>query len=96
MRNRYLVTYDICDDKRLRRVFKKTGAFGVHVQYSVFQCDLSPRELAMMKSSLDPLLKHDVDQILIVDLGPVEGKGAVSISSLGLPYRPRERRPVVV
>lgn len=96
MRNRYLVTYDICDDKRLRRVFQKARSFGVHVQYSVFQCDLSPRELALLKAAMDPLLNHDVDQILVVDLGPVDGRGAQCISSLGIPYRPRERKPIVV
>jgi len=96
MRNRFLVTYDICDERRLRFVFKKARGFGVHLQYSVFQCDLSARELALLKSAMDPLLNHDQDQVLIVDLGPVDGKGSKSISSLGLPYRPRERKPIVV
>lgn len=96
MRNRYLVSYDVCDDKRLRKVFKKASAFGIHVQYSVFQCDLSAREAALLKEALDPLLNHDVDQVLIVDLGPLDGRGASAIESLGVPYKPRERKPVVV
>ncbi len=96
MRNRYLVSYDICDDKRLRRVFKKMKAFGVHLQYSVFECDLSAREVAILKSAVDPLINHAVDQVLIVDLGPSDGRGKDCIEALGLPYRPRERKPVVV
>ncbi len=96
MRNRILVSYDICDDKRLRRVFKKMKAFGLHVQYSVFECELSAREVAIMKSAIDPIINHAADQVLIVDLGPSDGRGSACIEALGLPYRPRERKPIVV
>lgn len=96
MRNRFLVSYDICDEKRLRRVFTKMKAFGLHIQYSVFECELSARELAIMKSALDPILDHANDQVLVVDLGPSDGRGGDCIQALGLPYRPRERKPTVV
>ena len=46
MRNVYLVTYDIRDDRRLRAVFKVMSGFGQHVQYSVFRCELSPANRA--------------------------------------------------
>jgi CRISPR-associated protein Cas2 len=36
MRMSYLVCYDICDEKRLRSVFKKMRAYGDHLQYPVF------------------------------------------------------------
>jgi len=44
----YLVTYDIRDDKRLRRVFKTMKGFGEWLQLSVFQCRLSRRRHAEM------------------------------------------------
>jgi CRISPR-associated protein Cas2 len=96
MRNRYLVTYDVCNERRLRRVFKKMKGFGLHLQLSVFECELSARELAVMTSALDPLLNHALDQVLIADLGPADGRGGECVRSLGLAYRPRERKPVVV
>lgn len=96
MRNKYLVTYDICDEKRLQRVFKKMKGFGLHIQYSVFECDLSARELAILKTALHNLIDHSVDQVLIVDLGPAEGRGAQCVEAIGLPYRPKERKAVVV
>ena len=46
MRTTYLVCYDITDDKRLRRVFKTCKNYGDHLQYSVFECDLNPKEKA--------------------------------------------------
>ena len=41
MRHTYLVSYDIADDKRLRKVFKTCRNYGNHLQYSVFECRLS-------------------------------------------------------
>ena len=38
MRTTYLVCYDICDDKRLKKVFKVMRNYGDHLQYSVFEC----------------------------------------------------------
>ena len=35
MQYTYIVCYDICDDKRLRQVFKTMRSYGDHLQYSV-------------------------------------------------------------
>ena len=86
MRTTYLVCYDITDDKRLRRVFKTCGNFGNHLQYSVFECDLTPAEKIKLEQALDAVIKHDEDQVLFVSLGPAEGRGERVITSLGLPY----------
>lgn len=37
----YIVTYDIRDPKRWRRVFKIMNGYGEWVQLSVFQCRMS-------------------------------------------------------
>ena len=86
MRTTYLVCYDITDDKRLRRVFKTCKNFGEHLQYSVFECDLSSQEKAELERTLDELIKHDEDQVVFVTLGPSEGRGDRVITALGLPY----------
>lgn len=39
-RIRYLVSYDICQPKRLRQVARVLEGFGVRLQYSVFECPL--------------------------------------------------------
>jgi CRISPR-associated protein Cas2 len=82
----YLVCYDIANDKRLKRVFKVCKNHGTHLQFSVFECDLNPRELVQLQRELKTLIKHDEDQVLFVSLGPAEGRGDRVISSLGLPY----------
>jgi CRISPR-associated protein Cas2 len=96
MRNRYLVTYDITDDDRRTLVFRKLRGYGEHLQYSVFRCDLSDTERAFMISDLHPLIAPADDQILIVDLGPIDGRGATCITSIGRRYLPPERSVVIV
>ena len=86
MRTTYIVTYDIADPKRLRRAFNACVNFGNHLQYSVFECDLSPKELTEMETELKGIIKHDEDQVLFVALGPAEGRGDRVITALGLPY----------
>ena len=85
-RHTYLVCYDIADDRRLRKVFKVCKDFGTHLQYSVFECDLNPRELVQLQRELKGEIKQDEDQVIFVLLGPSEGRGDRVISSLGLPY----------
>lgn len=96
MRSRYLVTYDICEPKRLRRVYATMRGFGAHMQYSVFRCDLSRREKIEMIAALEEIIHHTQDQVLLVDLGPPNGRGATCIESLGRPYVPPDRSPVVI
>ncbi|MBI1902226.1 MAG: CRISPR-associated endonuclease Cas2 [Planctomycetia bacterium] len=87
MRNTYLVCYDICDDKRLRKVFQAMRDFGDHLQYSIFECQFTPTDLARCRHTLNDIIKHNEDQVLFVDLGPTEGRGDRVITSLGLPYQ---------
>ncbi len=88
MRNTYLVTYDICDDKRLKKVHRTMKNFGDHLQYSVFECQLSPADLKQCRAELARIIHHREDQVLFIDLGPSEGRGERVITSLGLVYSP--------
>ena len=86
MRKSYLVCYDICDPKRLRKVFQTMRGYGDHLQYSVFECQLGRLELIELKVALTSLIHHDEDQVLFVDLGPASGRGDRVITALGKPY----------
>jgi CRISPR-associated protein Cas2 len=86
MRMSYLVCYDISDEKRLRRVFKIMRGYGDHLQYSVFECQLTPMDLARCRHELSDTIHHDEDQVLFVNLGPAEGRGDRVITALGRPY----------
>ncbi len=96
MRKAYLVTYDVSDPKRLRRVFVILQGAGDHLQLSVFRCELSARELVELRAKLGEAIHHGEDQVLFADLGPEEGRGATAIRHLGRPYLPAVTRAVVL
>jgi len=86
MRTNYIVTYDIRDPKRLRKIFRACKDYGLHLQFSVFECDLSAAEKIDFESRLRGLLKADEDQVLFIGLGPSETRGERVITSLGQSY----------
>lgn len=96
MRNTFLVSYDICDDRRLRKVFNTMRNYGDHLQYSVFECQLTPIDLARCQHELNQIIHHTQDQVLFVDLGPTTGRGERVITALGQPYTPINAPCIVV
>lgn len=96
MRSTYLVCYDICDDKRLRRVFRVMRGWGDHLQYSVFECQLRDIDLVRLRAELAAIIHHTEDQVLFVCLGPSDGRGERVIHALGKPYSPVSAPCIVV
>jgi CRISPR-associated protein Cas2 len=94
-RIRYLVSYDICEPKRLRMVARTLEAFGVRLQYSVFECPLDDTRLARLKAELQPLLNHDEDQVLFVSLGPSASDATLVIDAMGVPYEVHSRVTII-
>ncbi|MBI4605515.1 MAG: CRISPR-associated endonuclease Cas2 [Planctomycetes bacterium] len=87
-RRRYLVTYDISDDKRRNDVFHTLRDHGDHAQYSVFFCELTHRELAALRGSLLEEIHQREDQVLILDLGMAENPLEGCLDCLGRGYDP--------
>ncbi|MBZ5620899.1 MAG: CRISPR-associated endonuclease Cas2 [Acidobacteriia bacterium] len=84
MRTSYLVCYDISDDKRLRKVFQTMRGYGDHLQFSIFECQLTASS-ARCRAELAAIINHREDQVLFVNLGPAEGRGDRVILALGKP-----------
>ncbi len=91
----HIVTYDICDPKRLREVYLICRGFGDHLQYSVFRCELTPIGRARMIAALDEVIHHSEDQVLFVALGPSDGHVDDAFEALGRPYRTKKSRTTI-
>ena len=91
----YIVTYDIADQKRWRAVFKLLHGYGEWLQLSVFQCRLSRRRHADLVSTLDQIIHHDHDHVLLMDLGSADAV-TPKVVSLGKDFSPVEREPIIV
>lgn len=70
-RRRYLIAYDISNDKRLRRVISIMERYGERLQYSVFLCDLTGAERAEWEMDIRSAIKTTEDSVVTIDLGPL-------------------------
>jgi CRISPR-associated protein Cas2 len=95
MRRLYLVTYDICEPRRLRKVFKTMQGFGEHLQLSVFQCDLTAIDRIEMQAALEGIIEKDEDKVLIIDLGPTDPFPVENIQALGKQVKVVSRTPAI-
>ncbi|MBI2382496.1 MAG: CRISPR-associated endonuclease Cas2 [Gammaproteobacteria bacterium] len=91
----YIVAYDICDDKRLRRVFKLMKGYGEWLQLSIFQCRLSARRQAELVELLDGLIVNGQDHVVMLDLGPTDSVKP-RVISLGKTFQAVAREPTIV
>ncbi len=91
----YVVTYDIRDQKRWRRVFRLMKGFGQWLQLSVFQCRLSRQRHAELIALLDGVVMHDEDHVILLDLGLAEDV-KLAVVSLGKSFEPVVREPIIV
>jgi CRISPR-associated protein Cas2 len=89
----FLVTYDICEPKRLRKVAKVCEDFGLRRQYSVFFCRLAAVDLVRLKSRLYDVVNLDRDQVLFI---PLCARCASAIEAVGKPIEPHNARDVVI
>lgn len=83
MRNVFLVAYDIADDKRRLQVYKKLKGYGESLQFSVFRCRLTTNERLRLREEMWTLIDHGSDRVLLVDLGPDDGRGQTAIELWG-------------
>jgi CRISPR-associated protein Cas2 len=91
----YIVAYDICDQKRWRRIFKLMKGYGEWVQLSVFQCRMSRQRHAELIALLDGIIHHREDHVVILDVGIAE-KVTPRVVSLGKDFTPVAREPIII
>ena len=91
----YIVAYDISDQKRWRSIFKLLHGYGEWLQLSVFQCRLSRRRHAELIATLDELIHHAEDHVIMLDLGLADSV-KLRVVSLGKNFQPMEKEPIIV
>jgi CRISPR-associated protein Cas2 len=63
----YVICYDITDPKRWRGVFKLLNGYGRRLQYSIFRCRLTAKQMERLRWELEKLMT-DEDRLLILGL----------------------------
>ncbi len=96
MQHIFLVTYDISDAVRLRKVHKTMKGFGDPLQFSVFRCELSEANHVRMKAALAQIIHQAEDQVLVFRLGPLDGTYSLQVEALGRRYDPSKHEALIV
>lgn len=94
MEHLYVVTYDIADEKRWRRVFRSMNGYGEWLQLSVFQCRLDRTRVVQMEAELNEVIHHEEDHVLILDMGPADGV-TPHVISLGKRFEVVKRQALI-
>ncbi len=63
----YVVCYDIMEPKRWRRVYKHLHGYGRRLQYSIFRCRLTVKQLERLRWELERMLSSE-DKLLILTI----------------------------
>lgn len=60
----YVVAYDVSDDGRRRRVVKLLEALGTRVNFSVFECMLTPRQFTQLQTATLQAISPKEDSVI--------------------------------
>jgi CRISPR-associated protein Cas2 len=85
MEHLFIVSYDVSDPMRWRRVYRTMRGYGVWVQLSVFQCRMSKTRSLQLEVALGEIVNRQEDHVLLLDLGPADAV-KTRVSSIGRPF----------
>ncbi len=83
-----LIAYDISSPRRLRRVANTCLDYGMRVEKSVFECDLSDDQFAVFWTKLQREIDPDEDSLIAYSLCKGCGNG---ILTAGMTQRPEKK-----
>lgn len=64
----YVVAYDLPNNKRRSKIFKLLKGYGVHTQYSLFECSLDEKEYDELLQRLEKIIDKKEDDIKIYQI----------------------------
>ncbi len=59
----FIITYDVQNDKRRKKISDELEAFGTRVNYSVFECQINKTKLKKLKLKLEEIANKEEDSI---------------------------------
>lgn len=81
--HRFLIAYDVSNDRRRDAVARQLSAVGDRIQYSVFIVDVRPARIVRIRSAVVSTIDLDTDSVLVCDLGPTRAIDATRFDVVG-------------
>jgi CRISPR-associated protein Cas2 len=70
--HRHVICYDVPNDARRARISRHLTGYGKRVQYSLFECWLTQRELNALLFTMERMFNPDEDNLLVVECSEAE------------------------
>ena len=77
---KYLVCYDICDTKRLRRVHRLIKDWGVPIQFSIFEIEVNSDQFEQLMAELTDLINQEEDKVMFYRLSPEQDRICLGVA----------------
>ena len=77
---KYLVCYDICDAKRLRRVHRLIRDWGIPIQFSVFEVEVNFDQFEKLQANLVGLMNLEEDKVMFYRLVPQQKRICLGVT----------------
>lgn len=68
----HLIAYDIGNPRRLRRVAKICADYGIRMEKSVFECDLTDQQMMQFWERLRRVVDEEEDRVFDYRIGALE------------------------
>ena len=78
----YLVAYDICEPKRLRKIAELCLDYGIRVQYSVFECRLEEDQFQRLWGDLLDFIQETEDRLVAYKLDARAAKEIITAGTM--------------
>jgi CRISPR-associated protein Cas2 len=95
MATRYLVSYDVADPDRLRKVHAVVKATAVRVQDSVYEALLTDKERVLLEERLRRVMNLKEDQVMFIDLGDASRTVVAEVVTMGVAWKLAQRGSVL-
>lgn len=64
----YVIAYDVADNKRRNRISRLLGRHGVRINFSIFECMLTPVELEKLMEAMIGKIDRKTDSVIYYPL----------------------------
>lgn len=79
-----IISYDISEDKKRQKLHKILSNYGIAVQLSVFEFELSNKQFIELKNQIDSITDCNNDNIRIYHLCSLCNEKAITFNKTGL------------
>lgn len=80
-KRKYMICYDITDDRDRNKVVKELLKIGIRTQYSVFETEISAKKLKVVLNKLKVIINPKTDSIIVYPLSEKTYKKVIRVGN---------------